>query len=157
LQIVDYRVERHAADVAVATAENRELLDYHGQKLDSRWRVTETWRKTPAGWRLIAAQVLALQVDPPAATLPRATLCGYDGSYALTAEIRGTLRCTDGGLRFERAGRPAVTWKPEVVDVFFAPGQPRTRRIFRRDERGAITGFVDRREGHDIAWRRIGP
>jgi len=31
-------------------------------------------------------------------------------------------------------------------DVFFEPGQPRTRRII---------GFVDRREGRDVAWKRI--
>lgn len=33
--------------------------------------------------------------------------------------------------------------------MFFAPGKPRTRRIFIRDANGAITGFVDRREGID--------
>ena len=31
----------------------------------------------------------------------------------------------------------------------------RTRRIFQRDSSGAVTGFVDRREGHDIVWRKV--
>jgi len=61
------------------------------------------------------------------------------------------------GLRFERAGRPPVTYRPEVLDVFFAPGQPRTRRIFQRDGSGLVTGFADRREGEDVRWRRTGP
>jgi hypothetical protein len=37
----------------------------------------------------------------------------------------------------------------------FSPGQPRTRRVFHRDPSGAVAGFVDRREGHDIAWRKV--
>jgi hypothetical protein len=34
------------------------------------------------------------------------------------------------------------------------PGQPRTRKIFQRNSEGKITGFVDRREGEDLVWRR---
>jgi hypothetical protein len=43
----------------------------------------------------------------------------------------------------------------EVADVLFAPGSPRTRRIFLRDEQRAITGFVDRREGIDVRWTKV--
>ena len=39
--------------------------------------------------------------------------------------------------------------------MFFVRGRPRTRRIFIRDEDGAITGFVDRREGIDIRWTKV--
>jgi hypothetical protein len=94
-----------------------------------------------------------VQVDPPAITLPRETLCAYNGTYRLTEEITTTVTCTDEGLRSERTGRKPVVLKPEVLDVFFEPGQPRTRRIFLRNERGEITEFADRREGHDIVWR----
>jgi hypothetical protein len=41
-----------------------------------------------------------------------------------------------------------------VRDVFFVAGQPRPRRIFTRDTAGAITGFVDRREGEDVRWQK---
>jgi hypothetical protein len=57
-------------------------------------------------------------------------------------------------LLFEREGRPARHFRPELSDVFFEPGEPRTRRIFERDAQGQITGFVDRREGRDVRWRR---
>jgi hypothetical protein len=57
----------------------------------------------------------------------------------------------------ERTGRASTTYYPETADVFFAPGQPRTRRIFQRDATGAVVGFVDRREGHDITWRKVAP
>jgi hypothetical protein len=56
------------------------------------------------------------------------------------------------GLIAERSGRPPATYLPEVRDVFFVAGQPRSRRIFNRDAAGAVVGFVDRREGEDVRW-----
>jgi hypothetical protein len=44
----------------------------------------------------------------------------------------------------------------EVHDVLFTPGQPRTRKIFQRDANGKVTGFLDRRGGEDVVWRRDG-
>ena len=154
LEVGAFHVQRHG-DVAVTTYVADERLDYHGQVLRSRFRMTDSWLRTNAGWRLIASQVLAVPEDPPAMALPRQTLCGYDGTYRLTPEIVTTIACTDDGLSSERTGRKAVTMKAEVRDVFFQPGQPRTRRIFLRDANGAVTAFVDRREGLDIRWTRV--
>ena len=98
---------------------------------------------------------MGLPADPPAVTLDAKQLCAYTGVFALTADISASVNCRDGELVVERTGRPAAIYRPETVDVFFSPGQPRTRRIFQRDSSGAVTGFVDRREGHDIVWRKI--
>ena len=54
-------------------------------------------------------------------------------------------------------GRKGGSMKPlevEVRDVLFVPGQPRIRKIFQRDGKGKITGFVDRRESWDLVWKR---
>jgi hypothetical protein len=155
LQVRDFRLVMHGESTAIVTHEDQEHLSYFGQILESRWRTTDTWVRTNEGWRLVAQQILALQVDPPAATLSRDALCQYEGTYELTAQSRSKVTCADDGLQFARVDRPVVLYKPEVADVFFAPGQPRTRRIFQRDAQGAILGFVDRREGHDIRWQRI--
>ena len=64
------------------------------------------------------------------------------------------MRRENDELVFERPARPARHFRAEVLDVFFEPGEPRTRRIFVRDPKGQVTGFVDRREARDIAWRR---
>lgn len=154
LRIASFRVEVHG-DVAIATHEDREDLDYFGQKLDSRYRTTDTWLRTAQGWRLIGAQVLAVPEDPPAAALDAKQLCAYEGVFALTPEVTATVRCRESELTVERAGRPTVIYRPETADVFFSPGQPRTRRIFQRDASGGVIGFVDRREGHDIGWRKV--
>ena len=142
-------------NIAVATHEDLEHLQYHGQMLVSRWRSTDTWIKTPAGWKLLAEQTLAVLEDPPAIQLTAPQLCAYAGTYQLTPEITDTIKCSDGRLTGTRTGRPEVTYQPEVMDVFFAPGKPRTRRIFVRDAGGAVTGFVDRREGIDVRWAKV--
>src|ERR1700722_316665 len=58
LKIDDFRIVE-VGDVAVVTHEDDEYLDYHGQVLLSRFRMTDTWHKTPDGWRQLASQVLA--------------------------------------------------------------------------------------------------
>ena len=149
-----FKAELHG-NVAVVNYVANEGLNYQGQVLHSQFRTTDTWLKTKEGWRLIATQVLAVNYDPPSIKLPRETLCGYNGTYGLTPAISTKVTCTDDGLQSERTGRPAVTQKAEVRDVFFTPGQPRTRRIFLRNDRGEITSFVDRREGLDIVWLKL--
>ena len=153
IRVASFRLALHG-DLAVATHEDHERLDYFGQRVATRFRTTDTWLETPAGWRLIASHVMAVLDDPPAARLTAEQLCAYAGTYALTAQISTRITCGSGQLISERTGRAATTYRPETADVFFAPGQPRTRRIFQRDATGAVTGFVDRREGHDIRWRK---
>jgi hypothetical protein len=154
-RIDTFKVETHGA-IAVVAFVIQEHLDYHGQILRSRFRVSDTWLKTAQGWRLLAEQVAAELKDPPAVKLAQQQLCEYDGTYSLTAQIATTLKCTQDGFTAQRNGRPATQYIAEVPDVFFVAGQPRTRRIFVRDTQGKVTGFVDRREGEDIRWTRKG-
>jgi Domain of unknown function (DUF4440) len=155
LTIDDFRVVEKG-DTAVVTHEDDEYLDYHGQIIRSRFRMTDTWIHSSAGWKLLASQVLAVLQDPPVRKLDAEVLCSYSGTYELTADIKGTIRCGNDELIFERPGRPVRHFRSELTDVFFEPGEPRTRRIFVRDPQGRITGFVDRRESRDIAWQRTG-
>lgn len=155
LDINDFRLVLRGP-VAVVTHEDREYLDYHGQSIRSRFRFTETWLKEPVGWREIASQVLAVQQDPPAIRLDHAALCSFAGRYAMTDSIVATIRCAGDSLVMVRIGRADRTFLPEARDVFFEPGQPRTRRIFLYDAQGQVSGFVDRREERDVAWKRVG-
>jgi len=155
LAIDDFRPVIHG-NVAVVTHEDKEYLDYYGQIIRSRFRLTDTWIKTPEGWRLIASQVLAVQQDPPALKLDRAQLCKYQGRYSLTPEIVASIHCADDRLIVRRPERTDRTFLPEASTVFFEPGQPRTRRIFQLNAGGEVIGFVDRREGRDVVWKKIG-
>lgn len=153
IEVDRFVVELHG-ETAVAAVELQERLLYHGQELRTRFRSVDTWRRTPEGWRLIGQHVAAVLRDPPAIALAPAELCSYSGVYALTPKITTRVRCEGDGLASIRTDRPEVRYLPEVRDVFFAPGQPRSRRIFTRDPSGRIDGFVDRREGEDVRWSR---
>jgi hypothetical protein len=153
IRIDSFRAAIHG-DVAVVAHEDQEQLDYFGQQLHSRFRTLDTWKRTSAGWRLIAEQTTAVLHDPPPASLSKSELCSYAGTYQLTDKIQNTVSCADNSLVFTRTDRPGMRFLPEVRDVFFAPGQPRSRRIFLRDAQGNILAFVDRREGEDVRWTK---
>jgi len=154
IKVENFRVRQIGA-LAVAAYELQESLDYRGQPLHTRFRSLDTWLRTKQGWRLMAQHTAAVLKDPPAIKLSQDELCAYSGTYQLTPEIQTSIKCVADGLEAERAGRPSVTYRLEVRDLFFAPGQPRSRRIFQRGPDGSVISFVDRREGEDIRWVRI--
>jgi hypothetical protein len=154
LPVTAYQLQRHG-DVAVATYIVDEHLDYHGQMIRTKFRTTDTWHRTPRGWKLIASMTLAGLDDPPAVTLPAATLAQYAGRYALTPDIHYMVRVEGDRLFGQREGGKEVELKPEALDLFFVPRSPRSRKAFYRDASGRVTGFGDRREGHDIKWKRV--
>jgi ketosteroid isomerase-like protein len=141
-------------DTAVMHVDDHESENYFGHALKAEYRSLETWRRTSDGWKLIGAQVYAGLIDPPAITLPPARLDEYVGTYRLNAEITYTLRREGNKLVGQRVGRDPVTLSIEASDVFFVPGQPRSRKIMLRDTGGRITGMADRREGRDVLWTR---
>lgn len=143
-------------DVAVALFRQVETENYFGQTLHANYLTNTTWRKRADGWKLIAAQVLAEKTDPPAISLPDAQLAAYAGSYGLRGTDKTcTIAPANGGLIATQNGRKPATWNAEASDVFFVKGDPRIRKIFRRDAAGRITGFVERRESWDIVWEKI--
>jgi ketosteroid isomerase-like protein len=148
LQVVDH------GDFAVSTYVADENQSYHGQSLKCRYRTTDTWKKTPAGWRLAASQITALRADPPAITLPGGLLEEYAGVYRLTPAIAFEIRRTKDGLEGRQTGRDAMTLLAEAPDVLFAPGRPRYRYVILRGPDGKITGFAMRREAWDLVWKR---
>jgi hypothetical protein len=134
------------------------VMDEHetieGQELHARYRGSDTWRATADGWRLAAAQVYAIPLDPPRGEAASA-LTDYAGQYALSGTTRQTIRFERDQLVADRPGRPLQLLLPETGDVFFTPGRPRIRRIFTRAPDGKVRGFAERREGTDLLWTRV--
>jgi hypothetical protein len=153
LRVTELQAFDHG-DFAVSTYVADENQSYHGQSLKCRYRTTDTWKKTPAGWRLAASQITALRADPPSIALPAALLDEYAGAYRLTPEITFEIRRAGDGLEGKQSGRDAVKLLAEAPDVLFVPGRPRYRYVFRRGADGKITGFAQRREAWDIVWKR---
>lgn len=140
---------------AVTTYIMNEHETVEGHELHARYRGSDTWRSTPDGWRLVAAQVYAIPQDPPRTDLGPARLADYEGAYRLSPQTRQVIRRDGDHLVAERAERAPQLLLPESGDVFFTPGRPRTRRIFMRAPDGHVSGFADRREGTDLFWTRV--
>ena len=154
IKVTDFKVTVHGT-VAVATHVDDEHENYHGHQLHCQYRTTDIWQKTPAGWRLIAGQVMPLRTDPPSIQLKSALLDEYVGTYALTPKILYEIRRTPKGLEGQQTGRKAEPLLAEAPDDLFVPGKVRYRRIFQRAADGHVTGFAERREAWDIVWDRL--
>ena len=154
IQVIDFKATDHGA-VAIATYVSDELEDYHGHKLHCQYRTTDTWVKSPAGWRLIASQVLALRTDPLAVPFTKKQVEEYSGRYALTPAIVYEIRAKGDGLEGQRTGGAPEVLRAEAPDVLFVPGKTRYRKVFLRAADGKVTGFAERREAWDIDWKRL--
>jgi ketosteroid isomerase-like protein len=153
IRVTDFDAVVHG-DVGVATYVDEETETFHGHELHCRYRTTDTWKKTEDGWRLIAAQVLALREDPPSIALSAAQRDEYRGTYVLAPGIAYEIRAAGSGLSGQQSGRMAETLLAEAPDVLFVPGKPRYRYVFLRGADGRITGFAQRREASDLVWKR---
>lgn len=153
LVVTDFVAHPHGS-VAVTTYVSDENERYHGHDLHCQYRETDTWKKTSSGWKLIAAQVLALRADPPAIALPPSRLADYAGRYSLAPDEFYEIRLRDNGLEGQQTGRKVEELRAEAPDVLFIVGKPRYRLVFRRDGDGHVTGFAERREAWDLDWTR---
>jgi ketosteroid isomerase-like protein len=139
---------------AVTTYIQDEHENVEGHELHAHYRTTDTWRRTPAGWRLAASQTLSVPVDPAAGVGSPDALASFEGRYRLSPKTVETIRRDGDHLVVEREGRAPQLLVVESGDVFFTPGRPRTMRVFQRNSAGTVIGFADRREGVDLNWAK---
>ncbi len=142
-----------AGDLATVIHTDDEEENYHGQILHARYLTTETWRLEAGEWKLHLVHTYAVLHDPPAISLPAEEMQQYAGRYRAETDLVYVIQWDGKQLMGGRQGSAMKPLQVEVRDVLFMPGQPRIRKIFQRDERGKITGFVDRRESWDLVWK----
>ncbi len=106
IRVTDFHAAVHG-DVAVATHVDDEHETFHGHVLHCQYRTTDTWQKTPAGWRLVGGQVLALRADPPALAVDPDDLEEYTGLYTLAPDVTYEITMTDHGLDGPPDGKEA--------------------------------------------------
>src|SRR5215469_14669372 len=96
------------------------VMDEHetveGHELHARYRGSDTWRATAAGWRLVAAQVFAIPQDPPRSAAISG-LADYEGVYSLSEVTRQTIHRDGDHLVADRPGRAPQLLLRESGDV----------------------------------------
>lgn len=155
LHIASYSA-RVSGDLATVIHTDDETENYHGQILKARYLMTETWRRESGDWKLHMVHAYAVLKDPPAVTLAASEMQQYAGHYLGGGDLEYVIQWDGKQLLGGRAGRSLTPLQVELRDVLFVAGQPRTRKIFQRDGKGMVTGFVDRREGEDLVFKRSG-
>ena len=151
----DFHVQLYGT-TAVTSFTDVQTERIHGQTFHAKYRSIEVWLKEGADWRMISSETLALADDPAAVTLSDKDLNDYVGTYSGGPDFLFRIARNGHDLTGTLGSNPSVAMKAEIRNVLFTPGQPRLRRIFQRDALGRITGFISRREGHDLVFKRVG-
>lgn len=154
ISIVDYDVQVYG-DTALVIHRDDERENYHGQQLRAEYLMTETWLKQKGDWRLAMVHAYVVAKDPPAVAISSAALDEYVGRFSAAQDLLYVIRRDRKQLVGGREGGALHALLAESPDVFFIAGEPRSRKIFRRDARHRIIGFVDRREGEDLVFTRV--
>lgn len=144
-----------SGEVATVIHTDDEDEMYHGQALKAQYLTTETWQRQNGSWKLLLVHAYSVLKEPKSLALPPAELDAYIGRYSGGPDLNYIVRREGDHLTGQREGRSAAELVAEVRDVFFVRGQLRTRKIFQRDNAGRVVGFVDRREGSDLVWKRL--
>ncbi len=155
IAITDYQAT-FIGGLALVVHTDEEHEAYHGQDLLAHYRMTETWRRQGGEWRLAMVHAYAMLRPPAAVALPAAVLDAYAGRYRAGPGLTYVIARDGDHLVGGREGKPGKPLSAEIADVLFDPTQLRDRKLFQRDAQGHILGFVDRREGGDLTWRRLG-
>lgn len=152
LVIETYDLHR-AGDTAVVVHRDSETEQYFGSELHAKYLMTETWQLLAGEWKLRNIHCSAIPGDAPAIALNATQMDELVGTYQ-AGTLRYIIRREGDRLFGGQPGRREVELKAETRDVLIVPGQPRTIKVFRRDNAGKVTGFADRRENRDLVWLR---
>ena len=146
---------RRQGEVATATFIDQLTQHFGTQTLVVRFQSTETWAKRPDGWKMIASQTMNVQTPPPAVTLPAAELDAYVGVYQVDPTYVVTISRDAAGLTASANGGPSTPLKVEIKDVLFTDASPNVRKLFQRDTAGHVVGYINRRDGVDLVFRKV--
>jgi ketosteroid isomerase-like protein len=146
---------RRQGEVATATFIDEVTQDFQGQTLVLRFQSTETWAKRADGWKMIASHTMNVQRPPAAISLPPAALDAYVGVYQADPTLVVRITRSGDALGASANGGAAFPLEVEIKDVLFTPGAPNVRKIFQRDAAGHVVGYINRRDGVDLVFRRV--
>jgi hypothetical protein len=132
-----------------------EQQDVFGQRLTTRYQVTDVFRRTGRGWKMVSSHVSVMTADPPARPVAKDAWPGFVGTYQLLpdgwrfhVELReGTLY----GGRDPAKLRPFVAVTPDVLVLSGSLGE----WMFVADGTGPARRLVSFRKFNPLEWTRV--
>ncbi|RDS82260.1 nuclear transport factor 2 family protein [Dyella monticola] len=116
--------------------------------------MTETWQRIHGQWRLRLVHTDRIRINPPPILLTSQQIDELVGTYR-SANVTYIIKRDGHRILGGRAGEPLTELMAETRDVLFQPDNVYLRRVFQRDAKGHVTGFIDRRETDGRSWARV--
>jgi ketosteroid isomerase-like protein len=126
-----------------------------GQELTTKYRVTNTYRKADASWKLVAQHVAVVTADPPPQRVPTDRWPGLVGTYQIKPDgwqFHVVLR--DGTLYGGRDPQKLTRFIPLTPEAFVLEGRLGDW-LFAIGADGKATRIVDFRKFEPLVWERI--
>jgi ketosteroid isomerase-like protein len=126
-----------------------------GQRLANQYRVTDTFRKTDSGWKIVASQFVVVLQDPPEQPADKSRWPGLVGTYRLQPDgwtFHVVLR--DGILLGGRDPQQLKALIPLTADAFVLQGSLGDW-LFIVDRDGKASGVVEFRKFEPLIWSRV--
>lgn len=154
IKVEDLTVQELGA-VAIVRYTANESEDVFGQKLKTKYRVTDVFRKNEPDWKLVSSHLSVVTADPPPQDVSRENWPELEGVYALMPDgwkLNVTLR--DGELWAGRSPDKMKLLIPLAPNVFVRKGLL-GELIFVTDKTGKASKIVDYRKFEPLIWTRL--
>lgn len=142
----DFAVVRYLAD---------EWESVFGQKLTTKYRTTDTFRRDGTQWKLVASHVAVVTKDPAPQQVSNVGWGKLTGRYRLLPDgWTFTVTLRDGKLFGGRNPQKLKPLIPLSSDVFVLSGSL-GEWIFVADAKGRVTHIVDFRKFEPLIWTKV--
>ncbi|MGH9365255.1 MAG: nuclear transport factor 2 family protein [Thermoanaerobaculia bacterium] len=126
-----------------------------GQKLATKYRVTDTFRRDGKAWRMVASHFAVVTQNPQPQTVSSSAWPGFVGAYRLLPEgwtFHVELR--DGKLyggRDQKKLKPLIPLTPDAFVLSGSLGE----WLFVTNEKGKVTHILNFRKFEPLVWTRV--
>ena len=143
-----------ADGVAIVRFVADEWQTVFGQRISTRYRVTDVFRREVADWKMLSSHVSLVTHDPPGQEVSKDAWPGFVGTYQLQPDgWTFTVELRDGLLYGGRDPKKLRQMIPLAPDVFVLTGSL-GEWIF-VTEKGAVTHLLSFRKFEPLVWTRV--
>jgi hypothetical protein len=126
-----------------------------GQRLTTKYRVTDTFRRNGSTWKMVASHVSVVTIDPPPQPFTNETSRGLVGTYQLNPDgWKFYVEMRDGALFGGRDPQKLARLIPLTPDAFVLQGAL-GEWLFVIGPDGKATHIVNFRKFEPLVWTRI--
>jgi uncharacterized protein DUF4440 len=154
ISVQDLTVQHVGDAVAIVRFLADEWETVFGQRLSTRYRVTDAYRRDRESWKMVASHVSVVTQDPPAQEVSKDQWPGFVGSYRLLPDgWTLTVELRDGLLWGGRDPKKLRQFIPLAPSVFVLSGSL-GEWMFVTDK-GAVTHILNFRKFEPLVWTRV--